>query len=214
MPVLLICIGIQCITLSVEHEGGRLHYHVSIRPGSASRQSRARRPSTGMHIGMPPITRTGLDLSVVQVVDNDQGASPSQPAPPLRAQDLGGLLIWVALDRTRGFESAGRRRLPSRSGPSSPARSSDLPAPEPVGAPSPTPLRGCPVPSGRSADAPLRACLDARQHPISRIGRQADACRPGDSIETSIDRAAPAAAPAHACMGRECHPGLDRPRRR
>lgn len=104
MPVLLLCIGIQCITLSVQHENGNLHYHLTVSTSvglSPGRRQAAQHWHAHRHVAHH--AHAPEDLSVVQVVDNDQGASPSQPAPPLRAQDLGGLLVWVALESNSGL---------------------------------------------------------------------------------------------------------------
>lgn len=104
LPVLLLCIGIQCITFSVGHEGGRLHYHVSVSPeigGSQEQSATAEHRHAHRHVALHK--HWPEDLSVVEVTDNDQGASPTQPAPPARAQDLGGLLIWVAVESSSGL---------------------------------------------------------------------------------------------------------------
>lgn len=124
MLLLVCCVGLQGIAVSAQRAGGRLHHHIPVAQhaghgdghGASHQHAHDFDHQDDDHDhdhghDHPDLADHGHELgdrSVVHVVDGDQDTSPSQPAPPLRAHDLDGLLIRVAVVPDPG----GRDRWP------------------------------------------------------------------------------------------------------
>lgn len=117
--LLVLCIALQAIAHVTQRAAAGLHYHLPVADtvviGFASHDDDDdhEHDHGHAHQHLAEHEHTLADASVRYVVDSDDGAAPTPPAPPPRGHDLDGLLIQLP----PGASPQEREGWPAESGP-------------------------------------------------------------------------------------------------